>query len=826
MLAIDPGLVRFELAEAGPDASIDELRAKGVRAVSPTGVLGDPRRRIGRRRRTVHHDVRRRPRPRDREVATDRPDAAPVRVAPPVGAADGARALRRRRVVAALRPGASSPAHRCGSSGSPTAGAGVADSARTRRSRSTPSRLVDRLLDGGRDPSVDRRCRQRRATRRGSRCARRHRRDAAARRHGWRVTTGGSSSTTARQPPLVGAALRLPVNRGPAAARNAGRALVDTATDRLRRRRCRPARPSWLDALLPHFDDDAVGLVAPRVTGRARAHRSTSGAAPGAHPRRHAGQLRPRRGTRRARRGLRRDRRIRRADALRRGRRPRLAARRGRVAVPIRAGVDRSRTGRGRHWSRRMRQHAGYGTSAAPLALRHPEALAPGRVERMDGVGVGARARSGIPSPPARSPSGRRPRSFASSRTSRRSASFGLAMRGHAGAAEQIGARAAARMVAAPRDRCARCRGGPAGSPLPALLRSTSARLPTDAAYGWGVWSGHAYGIARSRRSSRASPRGRRVPLASTVVRREADDPHRAAGGATWRGWRPRSTVSCRSSRATATGSGERWLAETAAEFADTIAVGTIHELDGLPAIGHPGRAHADPRAAAPPRGRRDAADPHRRQRRPRRRARGMGRAVSLVKLGIVDAALRAAARSPSPRRHALDAAGLDVVGVSIHPPLAGTAADHAAEIATLDRRPSTRRCRCGSATSTPPAYASLPATHTYRLPPRHAAVARRQVDAAPHAPTCSTSAPVRAGRAGGLPPRRGRPADGHLVMIGAGSGPRCHRRSRRRPEPVPLRSDTDSTCTSRPTCTRRCASSRPGSRCRRSAIGSTCNGR
>jgi creatinine amidohydrolase len=42
MLAIDPGLVRLELAEAGPDASIDELRSRGVRAVSATGVLGDP----------------------------------------------------------------------------------------------------------------------------------------------------------------------------------------------------------------------------------------------------------------------------------------------------------------------------------------------------------------------------------------------------------------------------------------------------------------------------------------------------------------------------------------------------------------------------------------------------------------------------------------------------------------------------------------------------------------------------------------------------------------------------------------------------------------
>ncbi len=42
MLAIDPGLVRLELAEAGADASVDDLRTRGVRAVSPNGVLGDP----------------------------------------------------------------------------------------------------------------------------------------------------------------------------------------------------------------------------------------------------------------------------------------------------------------------------------------------------------------------------------------------------------------------------------------------------------------------------------------------------------------------------------------------------------------------------------------------------------------------------------------------------------------------------------------------------------------------------------------------------------------------------------------------------------------
>lgn len=42
MLAIDPGLVRLERAEAGPHTTVAELRAKGVQAVSPNGVLGDP----------------------------------------------------------------------------------------------------------------------------------------------------------------------------------------------------------------------------------------------------------------------------------------------------------------------------------------------------------------------------------------------------------------------------------------------------------------------------------------------------------------------------------------------------------------------------------------------------------------------------------------------------------------------------------------------------------------------------------------------------------------------------------------------------------------
>jgi len=47
MLAIAPTLVRMTRAEAGRPEPIvdliDELRANGVRAVSPNGVLGDPR---------------------------------------------------------------------------------------------------------------------------------------------------------------------------------------------------------------------------------------------------------------------------------------------------------------------------------------------------------------------------------------------------------------------------------------------------------------------------------------------------------------------------------------------------------------------------------------------------------------------------------------------------------------------------------------------------------------------------------------------------------------------------------------------------------------
>ena len=179
-----------------------------------------------------------------------------------------------------------------------------------------------------------------------------------------RVTIDDGSS-----PPLPGATSRLPVTGGPAAARNAGRRFVDTeliafvdadveTTD------------GWLDPLLAHFDDPSVGLVAPRVTGEraspldlgAEAARIRAGTrvsyVPGAAMVVRTAAF----------------------DAV------------GGFDPTLRFGEDVDFVWRldeagwrcryepastvwhepRRSWRERLRQHAGYGSSAAPLALRHP----------------------------------------------------------------------------------------------------------------------------------------------------------------------------------------------------------------------------------------------------------------------------------------------------------------------------------------------------------------------------------------------------------------------------------------------------------------------
>ena len=180
------------------------------------------------------------------------------------------------------------------------------------------------------------------------------------------------------EPPLDGAAVRLPVNRGPAAARNAARPLVTSplvafvdADVEL------PPADDWLVPLLPHFDDARVGLVAPRVTGE-----------PGSPLDLGSEPARIRAGTRvsyvpaavivvRAEAfdavgGF--------DEALRLGEDVDLVWRLDEAGWSCRYEPAAQVWHRPRAtWRARLAQHRTYGTSAAPLALRHPQALAPMR---------------------------------------------------------------------------------------------------------------------------------------------------------------------------------------------------------------------------------------------------------------------------------------------------------------------------------------------------------------------------------------------------------------------------------------------------------------
>ncbi len=286
-------------------------------------------------------------------------------------------------------------------------------------------------------------------------------------------------------PPIEGATVRLDANSGPAAARNAARSSVSTPLVAFLDADVTTPDVRWWAGLLWHFDDPRVGLVAPRVQGEAGSPLDL-----GDQP------ARVRAGTRVSYvPGAAVVVRIEALDAI------------GGFDERLRFGEDVDLVWRldeaGWHcrydpsvavwheprgsWSERLRQHAGYGTSAAPLALRHPGALSPVHVNgwtaaawsmALLGHSVAAVALAAgssaalvgkLPDVPTR-------------------ASLELALRGHLLAGRQFAA--AARRV---------------WWPILAVVALASRRVrwwsalavlsdvratPTDLAYGWGVWAG------------------------------------------------------------------------------------------------------------------------------------------------------------------------------------------------------------------------------------------------------------------------------------------------------------------------------------------------
>ena len=152
-------------------------------------------------------------------------------------------------------------------------------------------------------------------------------------------------------------------------------------------------------------------------------------------------------------------------------------------------------------------------------------------------------------------------------------------------------------------------------------------------------------------------------------------------------------------------GFGRVALAQLASEFCDTVAVGTIHELDGLPDDVHP--VVLTPTLTAPA---------------------SIAPVLTVGSQAHIDALTGWGGRVlvklvSSMRRYGGDVelvdvarrAGLDVIGVSLHPPIAGSPSDHADEIRLVLDQVDPGLTMWVSHLD-PTTYASLPETHTYRL--------------------------------------------------------------------------------------------------------------
>lgn len=204
-------------------------------------------------------------------------------------------------------------------------------------------------------------------------------------------------------------------------------------------------------------------------------------------------------------------------------------------------------------------------------------------------------------------------------------------------------------------------------------------------------------------------------------------------------------------------GFGRLSLARLAAEFCDTVAVGTVHELDGLPDDLH--AVVLTPTLTAPA-----STAP----------ILTVGSHAHIEALGGWDGRVLVKLESSMHRygggTDLVDAAqrrGLDVVGVSLHLPLVGSSDEHAVEIrrTLTDVDPG---LTVWVSHLDPPTYASLPTTHTYRLRLGtslwHGDKSYLRLGA-----DVLDVRPIRAGRRAGYQQAEVA-GDGHLVMIGAGT--------------------------------------------------------
>jgi mycofactocin system glycosyltransferase len=287
------------------------------------------------------------------------------------------------------------------------------------------------------------------------------------------------------QPPIRGATIRLPVNQGPAAARNAARALVNTPLIAFVDVDVTTTGPQWLGPLLAHFEDENVALAAPRVQGerdspldlaqepaRIRAGTRVS-YVPGA-----AIVVRTEA-----------------FDAI------------GGFDEGLRFGEDvdfvwrlEQAGWRCRYepsatvWhsprvtlTGRLQQHAAYGTSAAPLALRHPGALTPTRINGWTAI-VWALVGLGQPVLAVTAAAGSSVALIPKLPDVPVSVALKLALLGHLHAGRQLAItirRVWWPIVVAGSLVSKRMR----WIALAAVLGNVRA-VPTDVAYGWGVWKG------------------------------------------------------------------------------------------------------------------------------------------------------------------------------------------------------------------------------------------------------------------------------------------------------------------------------------------------